>query len=156
MAATRGGNGVETGSALDRFIDRTLPGALVLFGAATCLPILLTIDVAFGNRVLFRDALPSSPPADLIYRHWGFLVACVGALMIAAAFRPWLRFATAIVALAEKILLVLLVVTSSGQPWAEAFRTSAIIDGTISLYLILYFISRSGRPQSWIRVADAT
>ena len=145
---------METGSLLDRFIDRTLTGALVLFGAVTCLPILLTIDVSLGNRILFRGQLPSSPPADFIYRHWGFLVACVGALMIAAAFRPWLHFATAVVALAEKALLVLLVVTSSGQTWAEAFRILAIIDGTISLYIILYFISNSGRLHTWIPVAN--
>lgn len=143
---------MESGSPLDRFIERTLTGALVLFGAATCLPILLTIDVGLGNRALFRGELPSSPPADLIYRHWGFLVACVGALMIAAAFRPWIRFETLVVALAEKVLLVLLVVTNMGQPWAEAFRTSAIIDGTISVYLILYFISRWGRARDWTRV----
>ena len=140
-------------SPLDRFIDRTLTGALIVFGAATCLPIVLTIDVALGNRLLFRNELPSAPATDLVLRHWGFLVACVGLLMIAAAFRPWLRFATIGIAAAEKAVLVLLVLASSGQPWAEAFRTSALIDGAITLYCLLYFLSRSGRPHRWVRDA---
>ena len=139
------------GPPLDRFIESTLIGALIVFGAATCLPVLLTIDFALGNRLLFANGLPTDPAGDLALRHWGFLVACVGALMIAAAFRPWLRFAAMAVALAEKAVLVLLIFVSRDQPWFETYRTAALLDGTIALYCILYFLSRPGRPHRWVR-----
>lgn len=74
----------------------------------------------------------------------------VGVLMIAAAFRPWLRFATMTFAAAEKILLVAMVVASLGQPWGRDYLTAAILDGIIVVYCVLYFLSSHGRPGRWI------
>ncbi len=143
---------VRAESPLDRFIGTTLTGALIVFGLATCLPILLTIDIGLGNRVLFRGALDPTPSVDLIVRHWGFMIFGIGVLMIAAAFQPWLRFATLVFAAAEKILLVAMVIAGLGQPWGRAYLTPGILDGIIVVYCILYFISSHGRPSRWAPV----
>jgi len=137
-------------SPLDRFVGATLKGALVLFGLATCLPILLTIDLDLGNRVLFRGGLEPTPSVDIIVRHWGFMIFGIGVLMIASAFLPWLRFATMMFAAAEKILLVALVVAGLNQPWGRDYLTPALLDGTIVVYCILYFLSSHGRPGRWV------
>jgi hypothetical protein len=137
-------------SPLDRFVGATLKGALVLFGLATCLPILLTINPGLGNRALFRGGLEISPTVDIIVRHWGFMIFGVGVLMIAAAFFPWLRFATMTFAVAEKILLVGMVAVNLGQPWGRDYLTAALLDGLIVIYCLLYFLSSHGRPGRWV------
>ena len=138
-------------SPLDRFVGATLTGALIVFGALTCATILLTIDPNLGNRVLFGGALDTEGTSGFVLRHWGFMVFGVGALMIASAFRPWLRFAALVFALAEKALLVAMVLGSQSQPWGAALLPSAMLDGLISVYCILYFLSAHGRPHGWIR-----
>lgn len=138
-------------SPLDRFVGATLTAALIVFGALTCLTILLTIDPDFGNRVLFRGALDTSGAGALILRHWGFMVFGVGALMIVSAFRPWLRFAALAFALAEKALLVAMVLGSQSQPWGPALLPSALLDSVISIYCVLYFLSAYGRSHKWTR-----
>ena len=140
----------QPASPLDRFVGATLKGALIVFGLATCLPILLTIDVGLGNRLLFRGGLDPTPSVDLIVRHWGFMIFGIGVLMIAAAFLPWLRFATLIFAAAEKILLVAMVVAGFNQPWGRDYLTPALLDGTIVVYCVLYFLSSHGRPGRWV------
>jgi hypothetical protein len=142
----------QAASPLDRFVGATLQGALVVFGLATCLPILLTIDIGLGNRLLFRGGLQPTPSVDLIVRHWGFMIFGIGALMIAAAFQPWLRFSTLLFAAAEKILLVAMVVAGLNQPWGRDYLMPALLDGTIALYCILYFLSSHGRPSRWVPV----
>lgn len=124
----------QSTSPLDRFVGATLKGALIVFGLATCLPILLTIDIGLGNRVLFRGGLETTPSVELIVRHWGFMIFGVGVLMIAAAFLPWLRFATLTFAAAEKILLVAMVVAGLNQPWGRDYLTAGVLDGTIVVY----------------------
>src|SRR3954471_14244045 len=141
---------VRAASPLDRFVGATLQGALVLFGLATCLPILLTINIDLGNRVLFRGGLQPTPSVDLIVRHWGFMIFGIGVLMIASAFLPWLRFATLTFAAAEKILLVMMVGAGLSQPWGRDYLTPALLDGTIVVYCVLYFLSSHGRPGRWV------
>jgi hypothetical protein len=146
---------ISAQSGLDRFIGSTLKGALIVFGLATCLPILLTIDVGLGNRLLFRGELEPTPSVDLIIRHWGFMIFGIGVLMLAAAFLPWLRFATLVFAMAEKILLVALVIAGLGQPWGRAYLMPGILDGVIVIYCVLYFISGHGRPGRWVPAPHA-
>lgn len=141
----------RTASPLDRFVGATLTGALIVFGALTCATILLTISPDLGNRVLFGGALDTTGVGGLVLRHWGFMVFGVGVLMIASAFRPWLRFAALAFALAEKALLVAMVLGSQSQPWGPALLPSALLDGLISIYSVLFFLSAHGRPQEWAR-----
>jgi hypothetical protein len=69
--------------------------------------------------------------------------------MIVAAARPSLRFETMLFAAIEKAFLVALVLSNLGQPWDRAYFGAAMLDGTITLYCLLCFISSHGRPHAW-------
>ena len=90
--------------AIDAFIGATLKGALIVFGLATCLPILAAVNLDLANRLLFQGLLTYTPASEPALRHWGLMVAGVGALMVAAAFYPWLQFSTLLFAIIEKVL----------------------------------------------------
>lgn len=47
--------------AIDAFVGATLRPALVIFGLATCAPILAAINLDLGNRALFAGLLDPSP-----------------------------------------------------------------------------------------------
>lgn len=139
------------GSPVDRFIAATLKGALLVFGIATCLPVLLAINVDLGNRVLFGGGLEYTAMSEPALRHWGIMVFGIGALMIAAAFCPWLRFATMVFCGVEKAFLVFLVLGVQSEPWGPLYVNLALLDGIITLYTVIYFVSSHGRPHRWVR-----
>ncbi|WP_157015541.1 hypothetical protein [Mesorhizobium xinjiangense] len=137
-------------SVINAFIARTIKWFLVVFGLATCgtLPFAMDIDLItplFGGLV---DYTPSSVPA---LRHWGIMVFGIGVLMVVAGFRPWLRFETMLFSTIEKAFMVYLYLSNIGQPWIAGYLTAFILDSTIVAYSILYFLSREGRPNLWIR-----
>jgi hypothetical protein len=80
------------------------------------------------------------------------MVFGVGMLMVAAAFRPWLRFETMVYVILEKAFLLYLFVGDLGEPWAMGYAGPVALDSIIVLYSILYFLSRHGRPQRWTAV----
>jgi hypothetical protein len=136
--------------AIDAFVNNTVKWFLVVFGVATSMTLLFAIDInlftpIFGDLV---DYTPSSVPA---LRHWGIMVFGIGALMVVAAFRPWLRFETMLFSTVEKAFLVYLLVSKFHQPWVMGYLPAVIVDATIVSYSILYFISNQGRPEAWIR-----
>jgi len=135
----------------DKFISKTIKGFLIVFGLATCLPILLAIDVTIGNQVLFGGLLEATAATEPALRHWGVMVGGIGLLMVAAAFRPWLRFEAMLFSLLEKAFMVYLFLGSMGQPWAKAYQGAFVLDLTIAVYSLVYFASRHGRPRRWIR-----
>lgn len=134
-------------SSLNALVARTLKPALIIFGLVTCLPLLFAIDINL-LPVLMRgvDFTPSSVPG---LRHWGIMVFGMGALMIAAAFRPWLRFATLLFSTIEKAFMVYLWLSSLQAPWGAGYTSGAVMDSIITAYGILYFISSHGRPGRW-------
>jgi hypothetical protein len=69
-------------------------GALVVFLAPV--PVM---------KLLFGQA-PSDALSLLIARHWGLLVGLVGALLIYAGYHAEVRFPTLIIAIVEKVALV--------------------------------------------------
>jgi hypothetical protein len=135
---------------LDIFIINTIRPFLIVFGIATGLSLPFAIDIhlltpMFGGLV---DYTPSSVPA---LRHWGIMVFGIGVLMAVAAFRPWLRFETMVFSAVEKAFMVYLCISNFGQqPWARGYLLPFLLDSTIVVYSILYFISSQGRPQAWI------
>lgn len=140
-------------SVVDSFIARTIRWFLIVFGLATCLPLLYAIDVnlltpMFGGVVGYTS---SSVPA---LRHWGIMVFGIGALMVVAAFRPWLRFEAMLFSTVEKSFMVYLVISNRSQPWARGYLVPFLVDSTIVAYSILYFISQRGRPEQWIRISS--
>jgi hypothetical protein len=136
-------------SAVNVFIAKTINGFLIIFGLSTCLTLPFAIDInlitpMFGGLL---DYTPSSVPA---LRHWGIMIFGIGVLMVAAAFRPWLRFETMLFSIVEKAFLVSLFLSNLGQPWVMGYLGPFLLDSTIVAYSILYFISDQGRPERWV------
>jgi hypothetical protein len=136
---------------LDAFIGRTLKPFLVVFGLLTGVTVAFALDIDLF-RPMFRDLVDYTPASVPALRHWGIMVFGIGMLMVAAAFRPWLRFETLVFAALEKAFLLYLFVGDLGEPWAMGYIGPVAIDSIIVLYAILYFLSRHGRPQRWTPV----
>jgi hypothetical protein len=136
---------------IDKFIGKTVKWFLIIFGLATCLPIMIAVNLKFSNQHLFSGLLDYTPATIPALRHWGIMVFGIGVLMIVSAFRPHLRFATMVYSTIEKAFMVYLFLDSIGQPWAKAYIVGSIIDFTIVVYSLIYFVSSYGRLQRWIR-----
>jgi len=102
-------------------------GLLVLFLAPV--PVL---------KVLFGEA-PSDTLSLLIVRHWGLLVFLVGALIIYAAYHPEVRVPTLIVAIVEKVALVLGLLIS---PFRQRLMVLAMVlaDTGMAAMYVMYLI----------------
>ncbi len=137
--------------AINTFIDRTIRWFLIVFGLLTCATLPIAFDIhaitlLFGG---FVDHTSSSMP---LIRHWGLMVFGIGALMIVAAFRPWLRFEAMLFSALEKSLVVYLFLTNLDEPWIMGYFSAFLMDATIVAYSIVYFISHRGRPRRWVEI----
>jgi hypothetical protein len=134
--------------AVNAFVAKTIKWFLIVAGLATCLTLPFALDINFFTPMLggLVDYTPSSVPA---LRHWGIMIFALGALMIAAAFRPWLRFETILFATVEKAFIAYLFLSNLGQPWVMGYFGAFVVDSAIAAYGILYFLSDQGRPQRW-------
>ncbi len=139
-------------SIANRFIARTIRWFLIVSGLLTCATLVFAIDIDFIVPMLggLVDYTSSSVPA---LRHWGFTIFGIGALMVAAGFRPWLRFETMLLAATEKAFLAYLFLSNLGQPWVMGYLVLVMVDALIVAYMIVYFLSEEGRPYSWSRGA---
>ena len=135
-------------SLVNRFIARTVRWFLIVSGLLTCTTLIFAIDIDFMVPMLggLVDYTSSSVPA---LRHWGFTIFGIGALMVAAGFRPWLRFETMLLAATEKTFLAYLFLSNLGQPWVMGYLVLVMVDALIVAYMIVYFVSEEGRPFSW-------
>jgi hypothetical protein len=133
----------------DQFVSATLKGFLIIFGFATCLPILVAYNLDLANQRLFSGLLEYGPSSVPALRHWGMMVFGIGALMIVSAFRPWLRFETMVFSAVEKAFMVYLFLAGRGQPWGQAYLSAFIVDLVIVIYSLVYFASSDGRPHRW-------
>src|SRR5262249_60410328 len=79
---------------------------LLITGLATAGVLVVFVAPVPVMKVLFGQA-PSDTLSLFIARHWGLLVCLVGALLIYAAYHPEVRVPTLIVAIVEKVALVL-------------------------------------------------
>lgn len=135
----------------DRLIGTTIKPFLIIFGLATCFPILAAVDLPLGNAWLFAGMLDYTPASAPALRHWGLMICGIDVLMVVAAFRPWLRFETMVFSAVEKAFIVWLALTNLGEPWGEAYLGPLILDAMIVAYSLVYFASRHGRPHRWTR-----
>src|SRR5215475_8530490 len=115
---------------VNTFIARTIKSFLIVFGAATCTTLPFAIDANLITPMLggLVNYTPSSVPA---LRHWGMMVFGIGALMVAAAFRPWLRFETVLFSTIEKAFMVYLFLSNLSQAWAMGYLFMFLVDATI-------------------------
>ncbi|KQU83084.1 hypothetical protein ASD02_27580 [Ensifer sp. Root1252] len=133
---------------LNKFITKTIKWFLIVFGLATCGTLPFALDIKLITPMLggLVDFTPSSVPA---LRHWGIMIFGIGALMVVAGFRPWLRFETMVFSTFEKAFMVYLYLTNLGEPWIAGYFAAFLVDFTIVAYGVLYFISAEGRPSRW-------
>jgi len=134
--------------AVNAFVAKTIKWFLIVAGLATCLTLPFALDINLFTPMLggLVDYTPSSVPA---LRHWGIMIFGLGVLMIAAAFRAWLRFETLLFSTAEKAFIAYLFLSNLGQPWVMGYFGAFVVDSAIAAYGILYFLSDQGRPQRW-------
>src|SRR5262249_41968317 len=132
--------------ALNAFISRTIKRFLILVGLSNCCTWPIAIEIVLIKPML-RDAVDYTPSSAPLLRHWGIMVFGIGALMVVAAFRPWLRFEIIIFSTVEKAFMVYLFLSNLGQPWATGYLFMFLLDATIVTYSVVYFISDQGRPR---------
>jgi hypothetical protein len=137
---------------LDAFIARTLKPFLVVAGLLTGVTVVFALDFELF-RPMFRDLVDYTPASVPALRHWGIMVFGIGMLMVAAAFRAWLRFETMVYVIIEKAFLLYLFVRDLNEPWAMGYVGPVALDTVIVIYAIFYFLSRHGRPQRWMPAA---
>jgi len=131
-------------NAVNAFVAKTIKWFLVVAGLLTCLTLPFALDIDLFTPMLggLVDYTPSSVPA---LRHWGIMIFGLGVLMVAAAFRPWLRFETLVFSFIAYLFL-----SNLGQPWVMGYFSAFVVDSTIAAYGILYFLSDQGRPEQWV------
>lgn len=114
--------------------------ALLVTGAITAGAGVVAIAPSRMLRLVFGtehvDAL-----TRLIARHWGLLVALVGALLLYAAYDPEVRTVVMLVAVAEKLAIGGLILTSRfrAKPWAAIV---ACADSAMALLYIAILAAR--------------
>jgi len=90
-------------------------------------------------KVLFGQA-PSDALSLFIARHWGLLVCLVGALLIYAAYHAEVRVPTLIVAIVEKVALVLDLLISPFRK-RPTVLAMALADAGMSAVYVMYLTS---------------
>ena len=133
------------------FFTRHLSKMLLITGLATASVFIFAIapEWAINNilRLPFSEDFASAyfdQGHHLIYQHWGVMVGFMGVLMVAAAFKPSWRQPIVFFAFAEKFLMVLIFVASSGFANANAhgFFPVILLDSFVSIWTIAYWIEQ--------------
>ena len=126
---------------LKAFIDRTTKPVLIVGGAGTALAGLDALAPRFAvENVQKIDFIPAY---TIFVQHWGMMVGLFGVFMVAAAFKESWREPVLLYGMIEKAFMVFLFVVNRGQPHAEGFMAPAVMDGIITVWCILYFVSMS-------------
>jgi len=109
---------------------------LLITGLVTAGVLLVFVAPALAMKVLFGQA-PSDALGLFIARHWGLLVCLVGGLLIYAAYHPEVRVPTLIVAIVEKVALVVGLLISPFRQ-RSTVRAVALADAGMSAVYALY------------------
>src|SRR5262245_29598785 len=109
---------------------------LLITGLVTAGLLVVFVAPVSALKILFGQA-PSDALGLLIARHWGLLVFLVGALIICAAYHPEVRVPTLIVAIVEKVALVLGLLISPFRRRPTVLAV-ALADASMSAVYIMY------------------
>ena len=131
--------------ALDRFVEASVRWVSVAAGVVTAVAVVGVPGFAGMNRLLFGGQLTADPSTVPLLRHWAFMIAGVGVLLVAGAFRPSLRWPAWLFATAEKLFIVFLWLTARHEPWGAAYQQAALTDGVLAVYGLLYLASGVAR-----------
>jgi hypothetical protein len=111
---------------------------LLVTGLATTVATAFSIAPVPMIRMVFGQA-PSDALSLLIARHWGLLVGLVGGLLIYAAYHAEVRVPTLIVAIVEKVAIVLGLLTSPLRR-RPAVLVMALADAGMAAMYLIYLI----------------
>jgi hypothetical protein len=109
---------------------------LLITGLATGGVLVVCVAPVPVLKALFGQA-PSDALCLFIARHWGLLVCLVGALLVYAAYHAEVRVPTLIVAIVEKVALVLGVLISPFRR-RPAVLAIALADALMSAVYLMY------------------
>jgi hypothetical protein len=109
---------------------------LLVTGLATAGVLVVFVAPVPVMKVMFGQA-PSDALSIFIARHWGLLVCLVGALLIYSAYHAEARVPTLIVALVEKVALVLGVLISPFRQRPTAL-VMALADAIMAAVYLVY------------------
>ena len=117
------------------FITQHISTILYVTGAITALPILqFVIPQTFVQKMFQLDI---NDAAGLFFaRHWGFVVFVLGGLLIYAGAEPSIRFPIVLAVLAEKLVLVVMILTNPQV--RKGMMITMIFDGACVLLYTLY------------------
>ena len=109
---------------------------LLITGLATASVLAVFVAPSPVMKVLFGQ-VPPDPLSLFITRHWGLLVCLVGALLIFAAYHAEVRIPTLIVAIVEKVALVLGLLISPFRQ-RPTVLAMALADASMAAVYVIY------------------
>ena len=124
---------------MKRFIDKTLKPMLIIGGLGTSAAGLYAFWPKFAVENIAK--LEFVPQQTFFVQHWGIMVGLMGAMMVAAAFKPSWILPILIYSTLEKTFMVYLAVSNLNQSYSEGFWAPASMDAVIVLYSLVYFWS---------------
>ena len=122
-----------------RFVDATVKPVLILGGLGTALAGVFAFFPRFAVEEIQR--MEWVQDYTIFVQHWGMMVSLAGVFMVIAAFIASWRVPILLYSLLEKAFIVYLVVSNSGFAYSEGFYVAAAMDGLLTVYLLLYFVS---------------
>jgi hypothetical protein len=113
-----------------------LTAMFVVSGIATAGAILFFLMPRLGIRMLFGAEISDNVTVFLM-RNWGLLVFLIGCLLVVAGYNPLIRVPIAVVAAAEKSVLVALLLAGAVK-WTPFLKIVAAVDGLFALLYIAF------------------
>ncbi|NEX92231.1 hypothetical protein [Caulobacter sp. 17J65-9] len=121
--------------------DKTIQPILYVSGAVTALA--GALQFAAPTLFLTTIGMQVGEPAGLLFaRHWGLLVACIGALLIYAAGRPQIRRPIVLAGAAEKAGIAVMLAMNWSEPALQGMRAAAAFDGVLAVIYLVYLLQR--------------
>lgn len=127
--------------------EKTIKPILYVSGAVTAL--VGAMQFAAPTLFLHTIGVEVGDPAGLFFaRHWGLLVACIGALLIYAAPRPQIRRPIMLAGAAEKLGIAAMMAMNWSEPALQGMKLAAAFDGAFAVIYLIYLWRRPASSAS--------
>ena len=130
---------------LQQFFLRTLRPFFLFTGAGTALVGLYAVLPSWAMPNVAK--LPYLADYTIIVQHWGIMVGLMGLCMMLAAMVPEWRVPILAYSALEKSFMVWLVLSNAHQPFVSGFWVPFVLDSSVVLYSIGYFLACGFRKQ---------
>ena len=131
---------------LHRFFSSTVRPFFLFTGAGTALIGLYAVLPAWAMPNVAK--LPYLQDYTIIIQHWGIMVGIMGVAMMLAGLIPQWRVPILLYSALEKSFMVWLVLSNAQQPFVSGFWIPFVVDSTVVIYTIGYFLACGFRNQS--------